>query len=78
MATEPSLPRLPVQYADYAVWQRERMQSALLLRQRDYWTGQLKGAPFLLELPVDQPRSADTSDTAGSYEFDLSESSIGA
>ena len=34
-------------------------------------SGQLKGAPFLLQLPVDYPRSADTSDTAGSYEFDL-------
>ena len=68
---EPSLPRLPAQYADYVVWQSDRMQSTLLVRQRDYWTGQLEGAPFLLQLPVDYPRSADTSDTAGSYEFDL-------
>ena len=68
---DPSLPRLRAQYADYAVWQRNRMQSASLARQLDYWIEQLKGAPAILELPVDRPRSLDTGDAAGSYEFDL-------
>ena len=54
----PSWPPLPVQYADYAVWQRGRMSGAELTRQIDYWRAQLDGAPALLELPTDRPRPA--------------------
>ncbi|HEV2736376.1 MAG TPA: amino acid adenylation domain-containing protein, partial [Longimicrobiaceae bacterium] len=55
---EPSLPPLPVQYPDYAAWQRERLQGALLREQLDYWTSHLRGAPPALELPADRPRPA--------------------
>jgi amino acid adenylation domain-containing protein len=52
---EPSLPALPVQYADFAVWQRERLRS-----EREpllaWWRGRLLGAPAVLELPADRPR----------------------
>ncbi|HKP51514.1 MAG TPA: amino acid adenylation domain-containing protein [Chloroflexia bacterium] len=50
------LPDLPVQYADYAVWQRGWLQGETLDNQLDYWKGQLMGAPPLLELPTDRPR----------------------
>ncbi len=50
------LPDLPVQYADYAQWQRRWMAEGEQARQLDYWTGQLGGEQPVLELPIDQPR----------------------
>ncbi|MBB4636056.1 non-ribosomal peptide synthetase [Longimicrobium terrae] len=50
------LPALPTQYADYAAWQRRWVEGDVLREQADYWTRTLKGAPELLELPVDRPR----------------------
>jgi amino acid adenylation domain-containing protein len=55
---ESPLPELAVQYPDYAVWQRERLQGEALDRQVGYWKGRLAGAPALLELPTDHPRPA--------------------
>src|SRR5208282_2920765 len=55
------LPELPVQYADFAVWQREWLQGELLEKQLSYWRKQLEGAPALLELPTDRPRPATQS-----------------
>jgi len=52
------LPPLPVQYADYAVWQRKWVEGDVLQRQADYWTRTLSGAPELLDLPADHPRPA--------------------
>ncbi|HEX2092144.1 MAG TPA: amino acid adenylation domain-containing protein, partial [Longimicrobiaceae bacterium] len=54
---EPSpLPPLPVQYADFAVWQRGWLAGDVLRQQLDWWRGRLSGAPPLLELPTDRPR----------------------
>ncbi|MBD2798127.1 amino acid adenylation domain-containing protein, partial [Xenorhabdus sp. 18] len=53
-----SLPPLPIQYADYAVWQHEQLKETALTEQRDFWRAQLEGAPALLELPTDRPRPA--------------------
>ncbi|HEU4562037.1 MAG TPA: amino acid adenylation domain-containing protein, partial [Longimicrobium sp.] len=50
---ESPLPELPVQYADYAVWQREELAGEMLDRQLAYWKERLTGAPELLELPTD-------------------------
>lgn len=53
-----ALPRLQVQYADFAVWQKEWAKGELLQKQVAYWKRQLEGAPALLELPTDYPRPA--------------------
>ncbi|HEY7418361.1 MAG TPA: amino acid adenylation domain-containing protein, partial [Ktedonobacteraceae bacterium] len=50
------LPELPVQYADFSHWQRERLQGEVLQTELDYWKQQLAGAPPVLELPTDRPR----------------------
>ena len=55
-----SLPELPVQYADYADWQRRWLQGETLEAQLAYWRGQLAGAA-VLELPTDHPRPAAQS-----------------
>ena len=51
------LPDLPLQYADFAIWQREWLQENVLEEQMTYWKTQLKDAPAMLELPTDRPRS---------------------
>ncbi|HEX9938383.1 MAG TPA: amino acid adenylation domain-containing protein, partial [Longimicrobium sp.] len=61
---EASLPALPVQYADYAVWQRRWVEGEVLREQAEYWTRTLGDAPELLELPTDHPRPAQ-ADYAG-------------
>ncbi|HEY7770868.1 amino acid adenylation domain-containing protein, partial [Longimicrobium sp.] len=53
---EANLPDLPVQYADYAGWERKWMGGELLERQAGYWEQALAGAPELLELPTDHAR----------------------
>ncbi|QWP77562.1 amino acid adenylation domain-containing protein [Lysobacter sp. K5869] len=55
------LPPLPIQYADYAVWQRQWLSGEVLAKQSDYWRDALAGAPALLELPTDRPRPAQQS-----------------
>jgi amino acid adenylation domain-containing protein len=50
------LPDLPLQYADFAVWQRERLRGEPLERLVAFWRDALAGAPAEIELPVDRPR----------------------
>lgn len=50
------LPELEIQYADFAVWQQQWLESGGLDAQLDYWTERLAGAPPVLELPTDHPR----------------------
>ena len=50
------LSELPIQYADFAVWQRERLQGDTLQTQLSYWRKQLMNLPAALELPTDRPR----------------------
>jgi len=50
------LPKLPIQYADFAHWQREWLQGEVLESQRDYWKQQLNGSLPILQLPTDYPR----------------------
>jgi amino acid adenylation domain-containing protein len=52
------LPALPIQYADFAHWQRQWLQGEVLETQIAYWKEQLAGAPTLIDLPTDHPRPA--------------------
>ncbi|HYH44326.1 MAG TPA: amino acid adenylation domain-containing protein, partial [Thermoanaerobaculia bacterium] len=54
----PALPDLPVQYADFAAWQRRWLSGAALEAEVAYWRQALAGAPTVLELPADRPRPA--------------------
>ena len=53
-----SLPELPVQYGDFALWQRQWLQGQILEEQLSYWKRQLDGELPVLELPTDRPRPA--------------------
>lgn len=53
---QPELPELPVQYMDYAVWQRNLLEGKVTERQTQYWKEQLAGAPPCLPLMTDFPR----------------------
>jgi amino acid adenylation domain-containing protein len=55
---DPELPELPIQYADFALWQRDWLQGEALESRLAYWREQLADAPGLLELPTDRPRPA--------------------
>ena len=69
---EPSpLPELDLQYADFAAWQREQLQSGALQPQIDYWLSQLTDAPELLELPTDHSRPAVHTYVGGRLGFSL-------
>ncbi|MFL6236839.1 MAG: amino acid adenylation domain-containing protein, partial [Thermoanaerobaculia bacterium] len=59
-----TLPELPIQYADYAVWQRERMRGEALEKEIAFWRERLAGTPPL-ELPTDRPRPAVASPHGG-------------
>ena len=52
----PSLPEIPLQYAEYAMWQHEYMRGKILDGQLEYWKKKLDDCSFLLELPADHPR----------------------
>src|SRR5215813_14725971 len=51
------LSELPIQYADFAVWQRDLLSGENLEKQLSFWKQQLAGAPAILELPADRPRA---------------------
>jgi amino acid adenylation domain-containing protein/non-ribosomal peptide synthase protein (TIGR01720 family) len=61
------LPSLPMQYVDFAHWQREWLQGDVLERQLGYWEDQLAGLPPRLDLPTDHPRPSLQS-SRGSYQ----------
>ncbi|MFJ6167558.1 amino acid adenylation domain-containing protein [Micromonospora orduensis] len=74
---------LPVQYADYTLWQRSllgdgRDAASLLAGQLDYWSSTLRELPDQLELPYDRPRPADPTDRGGTVGFDLDAALHGA
>ncbi|WP_234017158.1 non-ribosomal peptide synthetase [Nostoc sp. 'Lobaria pulmonaria (5183) cyanobiont'] len=66
------LAELPIQYVDFAVWQREWLQAEVLQSQLSYWRKQLQGAPELLELPTDYLRPAIQTFWGANYSFELS------
>ncbi|WP_141753450.1 non-ribosomal peptide synthetase, partial [Duganella sp. HH101] len=72
------LPELPIQYADFAHWQRQWLSGEVLQRQLDYWQGHLAGAPALLTLPTDHPRPAHQSHRGATQQFTLSAATTAA
>ncbi|SFU42710.1 non-ribosomal peptide synthetase [Xenorhabdus koppenhoeferi] len=65
------LPALPIQYADYVIWQKDRSQGKELEKQVDFWRNTLQDAPTLLELPTDRPRPAKQSYIGGRVNLTL-------
>ena len=70
---QPPLPKLNLQYADYARWQRNFMTSDFLAGELDYWKNKLRGAETVLQLPTDYTRPAAHSGRGKSLHFDLSQ-----
>ncbi|WP_231421394.1 amino acid adenylation domain-containing protein [Pseudomonas sp. Leaf59] len=67
----PQLPELPIQYADYALWQRRWMEAGEKARQLSYWQNLLAGEQPVLELPLDRPRPAQQSHRGASLQVHL-------
>ena len=69
--TTPRLPELPVQYADFAIWQREDFSKERHSGQLDYWQRQLKGDLPVLEMPADKPRPLRQSFNGSTVSFSI-------
>ncbi|MCA2694516.1 MULTISPECIES: non-ribosomal peptide synthetase, partial [unclassified Microcystis] len=69
--TKADLPDLSIQYADFAVWQRQWLTNEVLDRQLSYWKQQLTGVPLLHQLPTDRPRPAIQSFRGGTERLQL-------
>ncbi len=66
------LPELPLQYGDFALWQRQWLSGEVLENQLNYWKQQLGGAPELLQLPTDRPRPSIQTYKGSNFSFSLS------
>ncbi|MEH2238171.1 amino acid adenylation domain-containing protein, partial [Nostoc sp.] len=67
------LAELPIQYADFAVWQREWLKGEILETQLDYWKQQLQDAPELLQLPTDRRRPSVQTYNGKTHRFSLNQ-----
>ena len=75
LAGAPSpLAELPIQYGDYAAWERKRFQGGALNEQLAYWKRRLEGAPTILDLPTDFPRPPVQTFRGASHSFFLQRS----
>ncbi len=71
-ASQPSpLPELPIQYGDFAAWQREHLQGPVLAEQIAWWRRALASAPVVLDLPLDHPRGPVPNSRGGGQPFAL-------
>ncbi|MCF2856185.1 amino acid adenylation domain-containing protein [Pseudoalteromonas sp. SMS1] len=71
--TDSQLAPLPIQYADYAMWQRQQLNAHELDKQLSYWSSQLAELPIVHGLPLDKPRPQQQQFDAQSYDVCLSE-----
>ena len=71
--TKAELKPLPIQYADFALWQREHFDDLTLAPQLEYWQNRLAGIPPILELPIDRPRPVKQTFAGSSQSFQLSQ-----
>ena len=69
--TSSLLPELSIQYADFALWQRQWLKDEVVNRQLNYWLSQLADAPTLLALPTDRPRPIEQSFRGAQEYFQL-------
>ena len=67
----PQLPELPIQFADFAQWQRRWLSGEVAEKQLRYWRNKLQGSPPVLELPADRPRPAVQSFRGTSFRIEL-------
>jgi len=67
-----SLPSLPIQYVDFASWQRQRLAGEILESQLKYWETHLTGIPALLKLPTDHPRPSQQQFKGTNLYFNIS------
>ncbi|MGN9760591.1 non-ribosomal peptide synthetase [Streptomyces sp. SD31] len=67
-----TLPELPLQFPDFAAWQRERQAAGEYADSVAHWAGRLRGAPGTVALPLDRPRGAVRSAAGGTERFTLS------
>ena len=67
----PTLPELPIQYADFALWQRHRLRGKALEELTTYWKSELRDVPTQLCLPTDRKRPQVQSQRGAKYFFDL-------
>ena len=65
------LPELPLQYRDFAAWQRDRLQGELLHDELDFWRTHLAGAPTVTRLPADRPRTSAQTFEGATHHFVL-------
>lgn len=72
------LPALPIQYADFAEWERKTLAGPALEERLAWWTRQLDSVPTALRVPVDRPRSAARSHQAAYHQFMLPEDMVPA
>ncbi|MFT4433832.1 amino acid adenylation domain-containing protein [Caballeronia sp. 15715] len=70
--TTTALPALPIQYADYAAWQREQLTPPKLSNEQDFWRAYLANAPHFLALPAERPRPPVASHEGGTARLTLS------
>lgn len=68
------LAELPIQYADFACWQKHWLQGPDCRKQLAYWRQQLQGAPETLSLPTDKPRPAQAGHRGANYHFSVADS----
>lgn len=68
-----TLPELAIQYADYAVWQRQWIESPELKEHLEYWRNSLKGSPQVLKLPADKARSELPTSNGAIHRFEFDE-----
>lgn len=68
---KPPLPPLPIQYADYAIWQLNQVQGQFLEKELHYWKQKLTDAPTFLDLPTDYPRTQKQTFHGTNYTFRL-------
>ncbi len=66
------LPELPIQYADFTIWQRDRTQGEFLTTKLNYWKQQLSGELPVLQLPTDRPRPSVTTFAGAKQYFTFS------